>query len=377
MNKTRRLQLHSWAMAGVLLGLWAILAILPKTRSVFLTEYNLVSLTVHMSHIAVIAVGMTLVIIIRGIDLSVGAGAALCGVVAAMLQMDYNQPAWVAIAAAVAAGAALGYWQGWWISKFNIPAFVVTLAGFNAFRGLALVLSNARGMSVKEDFDVVADNLPRSFSIAVIILGTLAYLGWLLHDTRRRKQAGAAVLSAVAMTADAVAALAVGGFMLSIYSSHGMPMPVFLAMAAVGIGIFLTHKTRFGRHVYAIGGNPEAARLSGINVERTTIWVYVFIGILTGIAGVILAGRVGGVTPGNTGNLLELDVIAAVVIGGTSLSGGRGSILGAVLGAMVFATLSKGMNLLEVNSNWQLILKGLILMGAVLIDVLSKRKQTT
>ena len=376
MTNSRRLELHSWAMAGVLLGLWAILAILPKTSSVFLTEYNLVSLTVHMSHIAVVAVGMTLVIIIRGIDLSVGAGVALCGVVAALLQVDYNMPAWIAIMGAVGTGAALGFWQGVWISRFAMPAFVVTLAGFNAFRGLALVLSDARGLAVKDDFDIVADNLPRSFSIALIAFGTLAYLAWSVHDTRRRRRVGVAVLSPIAMTAQVVAALGVGGFMMSIYSNRGMPMPVFLAVAAVAVGIFLTQRTRFGRHVYAIGGNPEAARLAGINVERTTIWVYVFIGILTGIAGVILAGRVGGVTPGNTGNLLELDVIAAVVIGGTSLSGGRGSILGAVLGAMVFATLSKGMNLLEVNSNWQLILKGLILMAAVLIDVLSKRKRT-
>jgi len=363
-------------MAGVLLSLWAILAILPKTSAVFLTEYNLVSLTVHMSHIAVIAVGMTLVIIIRGIDLSVGAGVALCGVVAAMLQMDYNMPAYIAIMGAVGTGALMGLWQGIWIARFAMPAFVVTLAGFNAFRGLALVLSDARGLAVKEDFDIIADNLPRMFSVSMIAIATLAYLAWSVLDTKRRRRVGASVLSPLAMTAQVVAALSVGGFMLAIYSGHGMPMPVFLAIVAVGIGIFLTHKTRFGRHVYAIGGNPEAARLAGINVERTTIWVYVFIGILTGIAGVILVGRVGGVTPGNTGNLLELDVIAAVVIGGTSLSGGRGSILGAVLGAMVFATLSKGMNLLEVNSNWQLILKGLILMAAVLIDVLSKRKRT-
>lgn len=376
MTNTRRLQLHSWAMAGVLLSLWAILAILPKTSAVFLTEYNLVSLTVHMSHIAVIAVGMTLVIIIRGIDLSVGAGVALCGVVAAMLQMDYNMPAYIAIMGAVGTGALMGLWQGIWIARFAMPAFVVTLAGFNAFRGLALVLSDARGLAVKEDFDIIADNLPRMFSVSMIAIATLAYLAWSVLDTKRRRRVGASVLSPLAMTAQVVAALSVGGFMLAIYSGHGMPMPVFLAIVAVGIGIFLTHKTRFGRHVYAIGGNPEAARLAGINVERTTIWVYVFIGILTGIAGVILVGRVGGVTPGNTGNLLELDVIAAVVIGGTSLSGGRGSILGAVLGAMVFATLSKGMNLLEVNSNWQLILKGLILMAAVLIDVLSKRKRT-
>ena len=156
----------------------------------------------------------------------------------------------------------------------------------------------------------------------------------------------------------------------------GVPVGVLVMLAVFAGGAFLLDQTRFGRHVYAIGGNPEAARLSGIDVRRTLMLVYVFVGVLTAVAGVMLAARTNGVTPGNAGNLWELDVITAVVIGGTSLSGGRGSILGSLLGAMVFGTLANGMNLLEVNSNWQLILKGMILMAAVLADVLSKRKRS-
>lgn len=370
------LGLHAWAMGGVLLLLWAILAVLPATRDYFLTQRNLVNLSVQVSHIAVIAVGMTLVIIIRGIDLSVGAGVALTGVVAAMLQIDHGMPVWVAIPAALAAGAVIGGWQGFWISRFNIPAFVVTLAGFNAFRGLALVASDARGLSpLREDFAIVTSNLPPGITVALIACAAGASIVFLARDRARRRTLDLPTMSSTGLAVRAGVAAAVAAAMIAVYGDRGMPVPVLLAISAVLFGVFLTRKTRFGRHVYAIGGNPEAARLSGINVVRTTMWVYVLIGVLTAIAGIILAGRVNGVTPGNAGNLLELDVITAVVIGGTSLSGGRGTVVGSLLGALVFGTLSNGMNLLDVDSNWQLILKGMILMAAVMIDVLSKRKR--
>ncbi len=372
----RGLNLRAWGMAGVLLGLWGLLAVLPATSDVFLTRRNLVSLTLQISPIVVIAVGMTLVIITRGIDLSVGAGVALTGVVAALLQLDYGMPAWVAILAALGAGAVIGLWQGFWVARFGIPAFVVTLAGFNAYRGLGLVLSNSRGLApMRDDFAVVASNLPRSATAAIIAVGLGIGLALILRDAARRRRFGLAVLTPGALAARCGAAVALAAFVAAIYLDRGMPVLILLAALAVCSGVFLTKKTRFGRHVYAVGGNPEAARLSGINVRRTLIGVYVFIGILTAVAGIMLAARTNGVTPGNAGNLLELDVITAVVIGGASLSGGRGSVIGSLLGAMVFGTLANGMNLLEVNSNWQLILKGMILMAAVLMDVLSKRKR--
>ncbi len=370
-------ELRSWAMAGVLLLLWAVLAVLPATREFFLTERNMVNLTVQVSHVAVVAVGMTLVIVIRGIDLSVGAGVALTGVVAALLQIDHGMPAPVAIAAALAAGAVIGAWQGFWISRLAIPAFVVTLAGFNAFRGLALVASDARGLSpMNKDFAIVTANIPPAVTIALIAIGIAVGLALMQRAAARRRALELPPMPRAATIGRIAATVALGGFLLAVFGPHGLPVPVALAALAVLVGTFLSKKTRFGRHVYAIGGNPEAARLSGINVRRVTMWVYIFIGVLTGVAGVILAGRVNGVTPGNAGNLLELDVITAVVIGGTSLSGGRGSVVGSLLGAMVFGTLSNGMNLLGVDSNWQLIFKGMILMAAVSIDVLSKRKRS-
>jgi D-xylose transport system permease protein len=153
-------------------------------------------------------------------------------------------------------------------------------------------------------------------------------------------------------------------------------MLVAIAAAVALGGIFITKRTKFGRHLYAIGGNPEAARLSGIDVKRTTLYVYVILGVLTAVAGILAAARTNSVTPGNQGNLLELDAVTAVVLGGTSLMGGRGSVAGTVLGTLVFSTLSNGMNLLGIDSNWQWICTGNMLLAAALIDVLSKGKRS-
>jgi len=168
----------------------------------------------------------------------------------------------------------------------------------------------------------------------------------------------------------------VAGALLAVFGGRGMPMLVVIAGAVAIGGAFLTKRTRFGRHLYAIGGNPEAARLSGVDVKRVTLGVYAILGTLTALAGLMLAARVNGVTPGSQGQNLELDAITAVVIGGTSLLGGRGSVAGTVLGTLVFATLANGMNLLRIDSNLQWIFTGLILLAAVLIDVLSKGRRS-
>lgn len=366
-----------WGMAFVLAGLWALLAVLPATSGVFLTQRNLANLMMQVSPLAVIAVGMTLVIIIRGIDLSVGAGVALTGVVAAMLQIDHGMPAWIAIAAALGVGALIGAWQGLWVARFGIPAFVVTLGGFYAYRGLGLVLSDSRGLApMGEDFSIMVADVPRSVSLALIAILAAAGVAGTLASAARRARLGLAPMprSAIAFRVAAIAAVA--ATLSAVFWTRGLPVPVLCAGAVVLLGVFLTEKTRFGRHIYAVGGNPQAARLAGISVEKTTMWVFVIIGVLTALGGILLCARTNGVTPGNAGHLLELDVITAVVIGGTSLMGGRGSIIGSLLGALVFGTLANSMNLLEINSNWQLILKGLILLSAVCVDVLTKRKQS-
>ena len=372
----RKTDLNAWVMAGVLATMWAVLAILPGTRAVFLTEGNIATLFTQSAVLLVVAVGMTMVIVIRGIDLSVGAGVALTGVVAALAQIKLGLPVPVAIAAAVGVGAAIGAWHGFWVGWLGVPAFVVTLAGFKAFRGGALVLSDAKGLSLDDHFAILASHVPSGATWIAVLLALAAGIALTLRDAQRRKTFQLESLGMRIIALRIAGQVLLAGLLLAVFGHRGVPVPVLVAAAVALWGVFVTKRTRFGRHLYAIGGNPEAARLSGIDVRRTTMAVYIILGVLTAIAGVLLAARVNGVTPGNQGQLLELDAVTAVVIGGTSLAGGRGSVVGTVLGTLVFATLANGMNHLRIDSNWQLICTGLILLVAVLVDVVSKGRRS-
>jgi len=359
----------------VLLLMWTVLAIHPETREAFVTSGNFSNLTAQVAEIIIIGVGMTMVILIGGIDLSVGAGMALAGVVAAKLQIDMHQPAWVAVLAAVAVCGTIGAWHGLLVTRFGIPPFIATLSGFLAYRGLGLVLSDARGLSpMGEDFQKLGGRLPSTVSLALCGVGLAVGAALVLRRAARRKRLGLATEGALVTGLKLAAIAGAGAFCASIYK-EGMPVPVLFAGVAAAVGALVLRRTRLGRYAFAIGGNTEAARLSGVPVAKVTMAIYVGIGILTALAGVVAAARTNGVTPGNAGLMRELHVITAVVIGGTSLTGGRGTMLGTVIGALIFGTLSNGMNLMGVNSNWQLIVTGQILLGASMLDALSSRKR--
>lgn len=367
---------RSLRMVLVLLALWAGLALHPETRDAFLTAGNFSNLTAQVSEIVIIGVGMTLVVLIRGIDLSVGAGMALTGVVAAKLQIDAGQPALVAVLAAVAVAALIGLWHGVLVSRFGIPPFIATLSGFLAYRGAGLVLSDARGLSpMRDDFGKLAGVLPSAVSLALCALGLAVGLALLGLRERRRRALGLPSEGRARLLLEGAAVVAASIFFAIIYQ-RGMPVPVLIAALAAAIGAVLLGRSRLGRYAVAIGGNAEAARLSGVPVARVTIAIYLLTGVLTAVAGMVAAARTNGVTPGNAGVMRELHVISAVVIGGTSLTGGRATMIGTVIGALVFGTLSNGMNLMNINSNWQLVFTGLILLGASLLDSLSTRKTT-
>lgn len=367
---------RSLRMVLVLLALWAGLALHPETRDAFLTAGNFSNLTAQVSEIVIIGVGMTLVVLIRGIDLSVGAGMALTGVVAAKLQIDAGQPALVAVLAAVAVAALIGLWHGVLVSRFGIPPFIATLSGFLAYRGAGLVLSDARGLSpMRDDFGKLAGVLPSAVSLALCAVGLAVGLALLGLRERRRRALGLPSEGRARLLLSGAAVVAASIFFAIIYQ-RGMPVPVLIAALAAAIGAVLLGRSRLGRYAVAIGGNAEAARLSGVPVARVTIAIYLLTGVLTAVAGMVAAARTNGVTPGNAGVMRELHVISAVVIGGTSLTGGRATMIGTVIGALVFGTLSNGMNLMNINSNWQLVFTGLILLGASLLDSLSTRKRT-
>ena len=359
----------------VLLLMWTVLAIHPDTREAFVTSGNFSNLTAQVAEIIIIGVGMTLVILIGGIDLSVGAGMALAGVVAAKLQIDMQQPAWIAVLAAVAVCAAIGAWHGLLVTRFGIPPFIATLSGFLAYRGLGLVLSDARGLSpMGEDFQRIGGRLPPAISLALCAVGLAVGAALVLRRVARRKRLGLPTAGALVLTLQLGAISVTTAFCATIYKD-GVPVPVLIAALAAALGALVLRRTRLGRYAFAIGGNSEAARLSGVPVVKVTMTIYVAIGVLTALAGVVAAARTNGVTPGNAGLMRELHVITAVVIGGTSLTGGRGTMLGTVIGALIFGTLSNGMNLMGVNSNWQLIVTGQILLGASLLDALSSKKR--
>jgi D-xylose transport system permease protein len=363
----RRLDINTWAMAGVLATMWIVLALLPATGGAFLSAGNISTLLAQYSVLLVVAVGMTLVILIRGIDLSVGAGVALTGVIAALAQQQLGLSAPWAILAALAAGAALGAWHGYWSALLGVPAFIVTLAGFKAYRGGALVMSNATSVQMQPDFGVLNATVPACATWVIVCATVGLGVAVTVLQARRRVAFGLALESRVVALRIA-GQVALASLLLVVFGARGLPVPVLVAAAVAIAGVFVTKQTRFGRQLYAIGGNPEAARLSGIAVKRVTLAVYVIMGVLTAVAGLLAAARVNSVTASNQGYMLELDAVTAVVIGGTSIAGGRGSVTGTVLGTLVFATLANGMSLLGIDSNWQLIFTGMVLLVAVLLD---------
>jgi len=366
---------HTLRTAVVLLLLWIALAVHPATAEAFLTPGNLSNITARVAEIAIIGVGMTFVVLTGGIDLSVGAGMALFGVVAATLQIDHHQPAIVAIAGALLVAVFVGLWHGFLVARLRIPPFIATLSGFLAYRGLALVLSNARGLApLGDDFTFLDSRLPAAASTAVCVAGLAIGIGLLAQRHRRRRAFSLPAESPWLLWGRGLAIVVVFAIALWIYRGS-MPVPVLIAVVVTAIGALLLQSSRLGRYAFAIGGNPEAARLSGLPVTRVKVAVYLMTAVLTAVAALIAAARTNGVTPGTMGLVRELHVISAVVIGGTSLSGGRATMLGTLLGALIFGTLSNGMTLLKVDSNWQLIMTGMIILGASALDSWSTRKE--
>ncbi len=368
---------RSLRIVFVMLGMWALLGVHPETREAFLTAGNFSNLTAQVAELVVIGAGMTMVVLIGGIDLSVGAGMALSGVIAAKLQIDHHQPAWVAVAAAVAVSAVVGAWHGLLVTRFAIPPFIATLSGFLAYRGLAVVASGARGLSpMGEDFQALGGRLGGPLSIGLCAASGAIGIALVLRKNARRKALGLPLAAPVETSLKLAAILASAIFAAAIYKD-GVPVPVLASAIAAGLGALVLRRTRLGRYAFAIGGNREAARLSGVPVAKVTMAIYVATGVLTALAGVIATARTNGVTPANAGLTRELHVITAVVIGGTSLSGGRATMIGTVIGALVIGTLSNGMNLMGVNSNWQNIVTGQILLAAALLDVISSKKEVS
>lgn len=350
-------------------------ALLAFSSDAFFTPRNLNNVALQVTMVGIVAVGMTMVILIGGIDLSVGSLVGLAAIAVTWL-MQHEIGVWPAVVLTLLGGAAIGLWNGFWIARYKIPAFIITLGMMTIARGLALSISNGTSIPVTDQSfpNIGGEYIPKLPSLVLLGAMWALFVFRMINDVRQRRRYELEVSPIDIVTG--LGTITVGlGFAAWIFGSYrGIPVPVAIFSVVALIGVFMLRSTRFGRRLYAMGGNKEAARLSGINIGVTTAMVYVIIAGLSALAGVILASRLNGASP-NLGTMLELDVIAAVVIGGTSLTGGIGTIGGSVIGAFLIGVLDNGMSLLGVNEFYRFIVKGFIIIVAVLFDVLSKRKK--
>lgn len=366
--------LRAYVMIGVLGLIWAYFH-WATPNNTFLTPENLANLAKQMSVTGILAVGMLMVIVSGNIDLSVGSVLGFAGGIAALSMTNWELGLPVSIMLAIAVGVAIGAFQGALTAYLNIPAFIVTLGGLLAWRGAVKWLLGGYTVPVSDDnFKALANEfiLPiGGWIIAGVAIAFLLFTAY--RNARSVKDYGLGEANYGGELVKVIfPAAGVLAFIWAMNSYRGIPVPVMILLAVALLGAFITNSTTFGRYLYAIGGNADAARLSGIDNKRQVLKVYALLGALTGVAALIFTARLGSAAP-DAGVLEELDAIAACVIGGASLVGGRGTVFGACLGALIMASLDNGMGLLNVRDFMQDIIKGSILVAAVGLDMFGRR----
>ena len=375
-NENVQLILKFLKANGTLVALVVLGIIFSVSDSAFFTPRNLTNLARQTTIIGYISVGMTMVIIINGIDLSVGSIVGLAAVTVTLL-MQAGLNVWLAtILTLLLTGVLIGLWNGFWIAHYDIPPFIITLGMMTIARGLALTLSNGSSVPVTDPVfpQIGGSYIPKSFSGFLILVALLAYLYSVYRGIQEKKRYGIEVNKQEIIVSTVVAILGLGLALYVFTAYRGIPSPVALFVIVVFGGALTLRITKFGRRIYALGGNENAAMLSGVNVYQTKLFVFAIVTTLSALAGIVLASRLNGASP-NLGNMFELDAISAVIIGGTSFSGGVGTVTGTVIGAFIIGILNNGMSLLGVPTFYQFIIKGLIIILAVWFDVLSKKKK--
>ena len=343
------------------------------TDGAFLTPRNFSNLLRQMAITGMLASGMVFIIISGEIDLSVGASLGLLGGIAAIMDYTYHFPVPVTIVTVIVLGIGIGLFNGYWVAYLRVPSFIVSLAGFLAFRGLLLGLTKGTTVPLESPALVMIGQayLPTMFG-NLLGLGLFALMAVLTFRTRSgRAQHGLAVSP---LWQDAVKLLVIGavivGFVYTLNLYEGIPVPVLVTLIILGIFSFLAKQTVFGRRIYSVGSNLEATRLSGVNVRMVKMLVFGLMGLMCAFAGLTTTARLAAGSP-SAGTLGELDAIASCFIGGASSRGGVGTVYGALIGALIMASLDNGMSMIGVESFWQMIVKGAILLLAVWIDVIS------
>lgn len=386
-NETKALVKANIRDYGMYIALIVILLTFTiMTNGLFMSSRNISNLLDSAGYIAVLAVGMTLVIVIRHIDLSVGFLAGFLGAITAIFLMQMGLSVWITIPLILILGAIIGLFNGVLVAKIGIPSFVATLAGMLIFRGALLQVTEKTGTIIVRDeqFNAIGNGFIPSIMqvnglhLLTLLVGLVGVLFYIYNEisTRRNKLTyGFDVMSKGIFSVKLVLISAIIAYITWILAGYnGLSWTVVIIIIVVVIYHFLTTKTVLGRHIYAVGSNPEAAHLSGINVQKITYIVFGSMGMLAALSGILFTSRLQSATT-TAGTLFELDAIAAAYVGGVSSAGGVGKVTGAIIGAIVMASLSSGMNLLGVGISYQYMIRGGVLAGAVIFDVMTRKQR--
>jgi len=372
---------------GMWIALFVIMAIFTiLTKGTFISSRNIVNLVNQTGYIAVLAVGMTLVIIIRHIDLSVGFLGGFLGAIAAIAMVQWHLPVYAAILFTLALGVFAGLITAFLIAQLNIPAFVATLAGWLIYRGAILVVTESTGTIIIPDkaFNAIGNGfipdipeigfLPGVHKLT-LILGVLAVIILIISEINNRRKKQAYNFEVLPMDMFVIKLVFMAGLIGSVTwllaGYQGLSWTAVVVLVVVVIYDFIASQTVLGRHIYAVGGNPEAAELSGISVKRIVYVVFGSMGMLSALSGILFASRLQSATT-TAGSLWELDAIAAAFIGGVSPAGGIGKVVGSIIGALVMMSLTSGMNLMGVGISYQYVARGAVLAAAVIFDVATR-----
>ena len=387
MEKKRvNLDMKQYGMFIALIVIYLIFAALTGGKN--LTPMNINNLVMQNGYVVILAIGMLLCVLTGNVDLGVGSVVALCGATAGIMLMDLKMNMWVAILAALAIGLLVGMFAGFFIAYLSIPPFVVTLATMLMGRGLTYTLLQAQTKGpLPSNYNFIGAGFLPTYkiffgegildlvSIAVAIIASVAIIWAELKSVKTKKKYNFALAPAwQTIVKVGIELFILWFFLYKLARYNGLPFVLLIMVILIAIYAFITTKTVAGRQIYALGGNRKAANLSGIDTNKVFVWVYTNMGVLAAIAGIVLSARNGSSTP-KAGDGFEMDAIASCYIGGAAVAGGSGTILGAVVAAFVMGVLNNGMSLFGWSTDIQKIVKGAVLLGAVTVDVLSKRKK--
>jgi len=389
LQNARKLLQQNIREYGMYIALFVIMTIFTiTTKGIFISSRNIVNLVNQTGYIAVLAVGMTLVIVIRHIDLSVGFLGGFLGAVAAIAMVQWHLPVYLAIPLTLALGILAGTTTAFLVAQMKIPAFVATLAGWLIYRGAILVVTESTGTIIISDktFNAIGNGfIPDIPDIGILpgvhkltlIIGALAIVLLIISEINSRRKKQTYNFEVLPMDMFIIKLVFISALLGSISwllaGYQGLSWTAVIVLVVVIIYDFITSQTVLGRHIYAVGGNPEAAELSGINVKKITYIVFGSMGMLSALSGILFASRLQSATT-TAGSLWELDAIAAAFIGGVSPAGGIGKVVGSIIGAFVMLSLTSGMNLMGIGISYQYMARGAVLAAAVIFDVATRNR---